>query len=307
MTPFFSVIISVFNKEELISDTVHSVLNQTFEDFEVIIVNDGSTDNSLKVLESIKDSRISILNTKNNGASSARNTGIKNAKGNFIALLDGDDLWGKSYLNVMFEAIKKHPDYMVFSCALAQKYKHKVVEVPYSFEPKETYTILNFFKSSLKFSSIHSSSVIFHKMILDKTGYFDPAIVSGQDTDMWIRIGLHYNVVFVNMVMAYYRNVSKSLSNSTFDARKKPKFDKYYNYENKDPNVKRFIDIHRYALAIMCKLNHQKTAFKFYKSELDINNLELRQRILLYLPRTVLDILLWMKSLSGEKIYHKAM
>jgi len=89
----FSVVIPLYNKERSVKNTIESVLNQTFQDFEVIVVNDGSTDNSLEVVKSFNDERIRIINQKNSGVSSARNRGIKEAKYEWIAFLDADDLW----------------------------------------------------------------------------------------------------------------------------------------------------------------------------------------------------------------------
>ncbi|QYS89019.1 glycosyltransferase family 2 protein [Flavobacterium davisii] len=91
----FSVIIPLYNKENYIYNTLTSVIDQSYSNFEIIIVNDGSTDKSLEIIQNINDSRIRIFNQQNKGVSSARNLGIKNAKGTLIAFLDADDLWKK--------------------------------------------------------------------------------------------------------------------------------------------------------------------------------------------------------------------
>ncbi|QYS90674.1 glycosyltransferase family 2 protein [Flavobacterium covae] len=94
-TFLFSVIIPLYNKENYIYNTLISVINQTYTYFEIIIVNDGSTDKSLEIVKNINDSRIKIFEQNNKGVSSARNLGIKNATGSLIAFLDADDLWKK--------------------------------------------------------------------------------------------------------------------------------------------------------------------------------------------------------------------
>ena len=97
--PFFSVIIPVYNKEKYVQAAVKSVLNQTFTDFELIIVNDCSTDNSRKEVSKIISEQIKIIeHHENKGLSASRNTGIKNATGNFIAFLDADDEWKPDFL-----------------------------------------------------------------------------------------------------------------------------------------------------------------------------------------------------------------
>src|SRR5690554_3129002 len=93
-----TVIIPLYNKERSILKTVSSVLTQSFTEFELLIVNDGSTDNSLQMVSSLKDPRLRIINKENGGVSSARNTGIKEATNEWIALLDADDLWKEDHL-----------------------------------------------------------------------------------------------------------------------------------------------------------------------------------------------------------------
>src|SRR5262245_2597869 len=99
--PFFSVIIPLYNKENYIRNTLKCVLEQSFTDFEIIIVNDGSTDNGLKVVKEFTDSRIVIEEQTNKGVSAARNLGIEKAAGTMIALLDADDYWFPNHLEVL--------------------------------------------------------------------------------------------------------------------------------------------------------------------------------------------------------------
>ena len=110
MTPFFSVVIPLFNKEHFIEKTIQSVLNQTLQDFEIIIINDGSTDASLEKVELINDDRISVFTTKNLGVSHARNYGIQKAKGHDIAFLDADDYWESEFLESIKGLIEKYPN-----------------------------------------------------------------------------------------------------------------------------------------------------------------------------------------------------
>ena len=112
--PFFSVITPLYNKEDYIEATIKSVLNQTFDDFEMVIVDDGSTDNSLKILSQIKSSKINILVQENQGPSVARNKAIANAKGKYIAPLDADDIWREDHLAELKSLIDSFPNAGVF-------------------------------------------------------------------------------------------------------------------------------------------------------------------------------------------------
>ena len=92
-----SVVIPLYNKEKYIKRAIESVLNQTFQKFEIIVVNDGSTDKSAEIVQNIKDPRIRLINQKNAGVSAARNRGIQEAKYEYIAFLDADDFWEKIF------------------------------------------------------------------------------------------------------------------------------------------------------------------------------------------------------------------
>ena len=111
-----SVVIPLYNKEKQIAHTLQSVLNQTFQDFEIVIVDDGSTDGSVAEVEKFSDSRIRLIHQKNAGVSAARNRGIEAAKGDLIAFLDADDVWMPEYLATQYHLSQKYPDCNVFAC-----------------------------------------------------------------------------------------------------------------------------------------------------------------------------------------------
>src|SRR5690554_2358538 len=109
----FSVVIPLYNKEKYISLTLKSVLNQSFKDFEILIVNDGSTDRSVEVVKKFDDSRIRLVDQPNAGVSAARNKGIKEAKFDWVAFLDADDRWDVEFLSEIANAIKKYPNNLI--------------------------------------------------------------------------------------------------------------------------------------------------------------------------------------------------
>ncbi|MCD2260092.1 glycosyltransferase family 2 protein [Psychroserpens luteolus] len=307
MNPFFSIVISVYNKEKHVANTINSVLDQTFDDFEIIIVNDGSTDNSLDVIHQFEDSRITVINQDNLGASEARNGGMSIAKGRFIALLDGDDLWENTFLQQMNKAIKMHPNQSVFSCAIAHKYDDNIAPVSYGFEAYEDLLVLDFFKASNKHAILSGSSVVFKTSILDVIGNFDTNYTSGEDTDFWVRLGLHHPVVFITKILVHYVYDRNSLSNSISSVVGKPKYDNYYQEEKKNIYLKKYLDRNRYTLAIFSKLYDDKKAFDFYKADIDVKNLNWKQNLLLKLPKWAINFLLSIKSLSGKKLYYKSL
>lgn len=304
MRLFFSVVITVYNKADFIESTIKSVLNQTYKNFEIIVINDGSTDRSEAIIKTHNDTRIKLITTENKGASHARNLGIQNANYDYIALLDGDDLWDKSYLKVFCEAIKTFPEQHIFACAASHKYGNKLIPVKYSFEQSECFKLHNYFEASKKHTIITSSSVVFHASILEQTGLFDPTIVSGQDTDMWIRFGLFASIVFINKKLAIYNHNPYSLSNTTFELKHKSKFNKYINFEKENAPLKAFLDRNRYSMAILSKIVEDPKSFQYYNTHINYNNLDSKQRFLIKSPRWLLRILIKLKSLKKQKLYY---
>lgn len=166
MTPYFSIIIPLYNKEDFIADTIKSVLNQTFTDFEIIVVNDGSTDNSLKELQSIKDHRIITIQQKNQGVSIARNNGIKNAKGDYITLLDADDEWKPNHLELFYKTIKQFPPNGALFCNAydIKSSDNYIIKATYNIEQVDhPHIIKDYFKASLIDAIGWTSAICFNK------------------------------------------------------------------------------------------------------------------------------------------------
>ncbi|OUR90374.1 hypothetical protein A9Q87_13665 [Flavobacteriales bacterium 34_180_T64] len=303
--PFFTVVIPVFNKASFIERTLNSVIHQSFKDFEIIIIDDGSTDESLNIINSFNDPRITIFSVENKGVSASRNHGISKANTNYIALLDADDFWEPNFLETIKLAISAYPDESIFTTALAHKFDNKVIASDYNFSVNSQFTVLNYFRNSLKHQLLTSSSMVFKTSIIEITGLFDTNLESGEDTDLWIRFGLHYDVVFINKILAYYNHNNNSLSKSNLDLNAKPKFDKYLSEEKENKDLKKLLDKNRFSLAILSKLHNNKSLFEFYKNSLAIENLNLKQRLLLQCPKQILQLFLKLKSLNGTKLYHK--
>ena len=212
----FSVIISVYNKEDYVQNTIKSVLAQTIDDIEIIVINDGSSDASLDKINSIEDERINVFSTENQGASKARNLGIEKASADYIALLDGDDYWHPYYLEEITLLQTKFPSQKVFVTAIELQTTGFTYPASYSVENK-THQVIDYFKGSQLRTLISSSSVVIHQDVFKHVGVFDPSIISGQDTDLWIRIGLDYPIAFSKRICARYIDVSTSLSNTTIN------------------------------------------------------------------------------------------
>lgn len=186
---FFSVVIPLYNKEKEISNTLQSLVLQTFKDFEVIIINDGSTDAGEEVVKQVKDDRIKILNQMNQGVSVARNLGINTAVGEYVVFLDADDICKPEHLDVLFQLIRDNPEQVVFSTGYQVKENNMFLSVPTSFEKGFSGTVQNpFLHLSKGLSLLNSSTTCVRRNVLTKNFLFPPGVARGEDLHLWIRL-----------------------------------------------------------------------------------------------------------------------
>lgn len=295
--PFFSVIIPLYNKENFVENTLKSVLNQNFIDFEVLIINDGSTDKSEEKVLEFKDARIQYFCKENGGVSSARNFGIAKAQSDYVTFIDADDYWYPNFLQEMFENIERFPELKVFSAAIEVETSKKIIPSRYSIVKTGDYQIVDYFDASLKETVICTSCAVFHKSVFEKTGLFDIELKSGEDTDLWIRIGLNYPILFCWKILARYVYDPESLTKNHKITIDSLNFSNYALIEKTNPNLKKFLDLNRFSLAIKSKIiGNQARFLEFYKA-IDLKNMSVKKRILLQLPVFIL------KSLIALKIF----
>ena len=205
----FSIVIPLYNKQSAIVATLQSVLAQTYTNYEIIVVDDGSTDGSAEVAEAtlfashLSPLAFRLIRKPNGGVSSARNRGIQEAKYDYIALLDGDDLWDEHYLEEQVKFIQDFPEAKMWGVSIAFiKYNRQTKWEQGMGDGYRGY-VENYFGTSHS-DLFCSSSVVINKDVFDKVGYFDERIASSEDLDMWYRIILHYPVAFYDKVLAYY-------------------------------------------------------------------------------------------------------
>ena len=208
----FSIVIPLFNKEQYIAETLDSVIHQTFDDYEVIIVNDSSTDRSLSIVKSfeIKDSRFNVYTIPNGGVSNARNFGIKHSHGEFVCFLDADDLWKPDYLKEANSLIEKYgkSNFLCFAYEWFEDNPQNVVKhcslEKYFKGDKQ----IDFFKYSvlIKASVALTSAVIIRRSRLMELDYCFPKEYSmGEDVDLWVRSAKE-PIIYSNKALMLYRS-----------------------------------------------------------------------------------------------------
>lgn len=195
-----SIIIPLYNKGEHITSALRSVLNQTYQDFEIIIVNDGSTDKSVEEVNKIDDPRIRLINQPNAGVSAARNRGIKEAHGEFIAFLDADDEWDSDYLASQFTLTKHFPDCTVFAsyysfCDISGNISAPIING--LLLHAESGELTNYFCiASAGHPPLWTSAVMVRREAIMAIGGFPVGIKSGEDLLTWARLAARYKIAY---------------------------------------------------------------------------------------------------------------
>jgi len=214
--PLVSVIIPCYNGEKFIGEAIESVLNQTYKNWELIIVDDGSTDGSKAVIKPfLKDPRIKLVeHEQNRGIPAARNTGIKVSSGKYIALLDVDDRWDPNKLELQIGLfLEKGKDVgLVFSNIKVINSKGEVIKKKRKGIKLHTSKMKNL--EHLFFNNfIPSVTAVFQRNCIEKVGLFDEKILwGGDDHDFWLRIASKFNFAYLNKVLAIRREHSANFS-----------------------------------------------------------------------------------------------
>lgn len=236
-----SVVIPLYNKEKYISRTIRSVLNQTYPNFELVIVDDGSTDRSSEVLKSFRDERIKYFKKVNEGVSAARNFGLKKSAYNFVAFLDADDEWKKNFLEEFAAIISKYPNYVGYSCKF-QKVEGKERDY-FTFSPQISGELKNYYKYCFWGTQlITSSTVCLNKKKLKLKSFeelFPVGVKRGEDLDAWTRLNLTQNFFFINKTLVHIHVDDNSASNKPFSYGEAFDYKKWFQYRA-DNAQKRF-------------------------------------------------------------------
>lgn len=187
--PKVSVIIPAYNRAQFLPRAIDSVLAQTYKDFEVLVVDDGSTDDTKKVLEQY-NGKIKYFYKDNGGSSSARNHGIENSSGEYIAFLDSDDIWMPEKLSIQVDVLDKNKNVgLVYSRMPIIDNEGKRI----GYKPQDEIG-RNFYELLHHWGDLPTSTVLTRKQCFDRAGLFDIDLLTVQDIDMWLRIAKDYDI-----------------------------------------------------------------------------------------------------------------
>lgn len=281
-SPFFSIVVPLHNKTNFIEACVKSVLQQDFQDFELIVIDDGSTDDSLTKIKKFKDKRISVLEQANRGAAAARNRGVKLAQAGWIAFLDADDFWKKNHLAEQFKAIQQFPNEVVFSTRptiIQENKKEKLAR--YNFPLKEEIQLLPYFENSIKCNLLVTPGMVIKKAFFEKLGGFNEGIYSGQDTDLFIRIGLQRKIVFSSKnTFSYYVASENNISQTPRFIERLAFINAYQKEADNHPALQKFLDLNRFSIYLRSKMYGDAT-WKVVDKQLNKSSLTKKQLFLM--------------------------
>lgn len=289
MQPFFSVVIPLYNKAVSITLTLDSVLRQSFRDFEVIIVDDGSTDNSYQVVEQYVDSRkpyqsIRIIRKENGGSATARNLGIMESRGKYIALIDADDLWLEYYLSTQAELINDFPGQSLYFTGYHEEGIHGT-----GWREKDEKNfrgaLINPWTSAIRPCS---DTVVFTKEDAMAVGMFDGQLIRSQDIDMWWRLMLLRGAAVDPTDCAIYRIAAENrMSNIDVPLHRfiVSKIPYYKKYRESNPEFRKFFD-NEMADRLCFYLRRPRYHFQARKlaRQLDMSVLPKEKRMRLHFP-----------------------
>ena len=218
MKPKVSVVIATYNCARFIQKTIYSVINQTFENWELVIVDDCSSDNTYKKIKNVADERIRIIRLEKNTGLPAtpRNIGIRASKGEYIAFLDHDDVWIPEKLKTQIMYLEENPEVIL----IGSPFKVESRDSRYNNTPTTTKTKSlsgHLYEILLNCNFFACSSVIVKTSVFDDVGIFDedPQVSAAEDWDLWLRIAKEHKIAFIPQTLGFYRMHGSGLSTET--------------------------------------------------------------------------------------------
>jgi len=232
--PSVSIIMPAYNAAKTISDSIQSVLNQTYTDWELIIINDGSSDSTSSIVGAYPDPRIILLEQQNSGVAEARNNGIRHARGNMIAFLDSDDLWIETKLEKFMLFIQQQNFCGLAYSKIRYFSDNPADSLPYN--PWEPFHEINPYHNLLLIDYIPTLTVMVNKIIFDEVGLFDKNFFGTEDWDMWLRIVKKHPIALISEELSLYRNHESGISKK-FDRQHQQQYNVMQKHLLNDQNI----------------------------------------------------------------------
>jgi len=314
----FSVIIPLYNKAAYIERAIQSVLSQTFQEFELIVVDDGSTDDSSAQLSVISQQlsvaapeiykKVRVIQQQNQGVSTARNNGVKLAKYDYIAFLDADDSWELTYLEEMNGLIATYPNAGIYGSGYFIVKSGKKRIAPIGVEKNFDRGLINYCQvySKMLCMPLWTGATIIRKSIFDLENGFNPRLKLGEDFDLWIRVAIKHPVAFLNKPLASYHQdvdlTNRAIGEKLYKPQEHILFTDYVEFKNNPDFVYLYERLALYGLLPYYLKGKNKKEVKAILSQIRWDQHELKYRLYYrLLPKQL--VLLYNKLMSlGSQI-----
>lgn len=298
MNPKFSVIVPLYNKARDIVETLESVWAQTHTEFEVIVVDDGSTDHGMDLISHHLDPRLRLFRQENQGVGPTRNFGVRQAKGRYVAFLDADDYWHPHHLADLDQITTVYSEGQWFGTAYEKDFgsgQTRPMDTPLSNLAQDWSGPLdNFFVMAKKDCPAWTSALCFDKEFFSELGGFNPEITlgAGEDTELWIRAALASPLYFCNRVSARHRlQGSNRVSHAPTLKRRFIDLDQFNDAATQRPDLKYYLDVNRYAIGLKYQLAGESKIAASYFDAIDVHSLTKKQRLLMHSPVWALNLM----------------
>lgn len=310
--PKISVVIPLYNKGFIISETLESVLVQTFTDFEIVIVNDGSTDNSFEIVSQYTDNRIRLYNQENKGVSKTRNAGIEYSKSELIAFLDADDYWHPNHLEELYQLYIDFPNCGLYASRYFMKISEEnTIKTTYIQAVSDNFRgiLPDYFLASMQYRVGLTSAVAIPKKMIQGNFLFNPELNGQEDLELFTKIAIDKPVAITNKYTVEYNfAIENQLSKIQFIQKKIIKFDQFSADESKNKSLKKFLDLYRLEYALQFRIIGDIKESKFYLKDIT-TKIPFKTRTLLVTPSYVLRLLIKIKHALKKRgidftVYH---
>lgn len=282
----FTVVIPLFNKIKFIERAINSVRNQSFKDFEIIVVDDGSTDGSAELVKTLFEDEVKLIRQANQGVSAARNIGINLANYSFIVFLDADDFWHKDYLYSVKNLISRYPNAGIIGVSYIFK-----GEFPQKIQ--DNFSIIsNYFKNADRNTLFTSSSTVIQKSFFENNTGFKVNLRKGEDIDVWCRAYDYFGkAYFINNALVFYDITASDSSNHVYPVVSHFLHEMYSNYSISEQNKKDWIEFRDKYLLLNLLFNlRDKKKYNEYINLLDaLDKTYFLAKIIYWLPQVFFE------------------
>lgn len=305
----FSIIIPLYNKAPYIEKAIQSVAAQSFQDFELIVMDDGSTDDSLANAQHILANLTpplggwGVVEQENRGVSTTRNNGVKLARYDYIAFLDADDWWEPTYLEEMKGLIEQYPEGGLYSSSYYKVLRGRHIPAIMGVANGFTEGVIDYFEvyARTMYQPVWTGATVIRKEIFNEFKGFNPRLKMGEDFDLWYRVALKYPVVLLNQPLAYYNQdvdqVNRAIGTKLYAPEEHLLFSDYSALKNNAGFRHLYEVLALYGLRPYYLANKNRKEVERILAGIQWKNHPLKYRLQYkILPKDLLKIYLWLKN-----------